>query len=225
MWTSTHLGMSYVVLLIAKLNRVIIISISFYNRIQIPKAIQTSLRSARQSTRNSLLLESLAFCIAVANVVYVLVLSSALEFLMLANAIIPIGTVIVLLALCEVTCRIRPFPSLQDLSTSRHVFLDGLAIFSGILSLCGLIVHTFDKDRGLQPLLLGRAIDMIRLLRFSSIFRSIIDRTTDVLPALVGPIVLVISSLHIYTYTGMALWQGSIIIGKAQSVLPLYGKI
>lgn len=186
--------------------------------------IRTSLRSARQSTRHSLLLESLAFCIAVANVVYVLLLSSALEFLMLANLIIPIGALIVLLGLCEVTVRIRPFACLEGLSTSRNMFLDSLAIFSGILSLCGLIIHAFDKNQGLQPLLLGRSIDMIRLLRFSSIFRSMIDRTGDVLPALVGPIALVISSLHIYTYTGMAIWEGAVTIGTEASIIPLYGK-
>ncbi len=143
---------------------------------------------------------------------------------MLANLIIPLGTLIVLLGLCEAIYRIRPLPILQNLSTSRHVFLDGLAIFSGIISLFGLIAHAIDKDQGLQALLLGRAIDMIRLLRFSSIFRSIVDRTGDVLPALVGPIVLVISCLHIYTYNGMLLWEGAVTFGKEQSIQPLYGK-
>jgi hypothetical protein len=156
--------------------------------------------------------------------VYVLLLSSALEFLILANLIIPLGTLIVLLGLFEAIFRIRPLPMLQNLSTSRHVFLDGLAIFSGITSLFGLIAHAIDKDQGLQALLLGRAIDMIRLLRFSSIFRSIVHRTGDVLPALVGPIVLVMSSLHIYTYIGMLLWEGGVTVGKEQSIQPLYGK-
>mmetsp|Transcript_2711 Transcript_2711/g.3257 ORF Transcript_2711/g.3257 Transcript_2711/m.3257 type:complete len:426 (+) Transcript_2711:194-1471(+) len=141
---------------------------------------------------------------------------------MLANLIIPLGTVIVCLGLLEVTFRIRPFPCLRELSTNRHVFLDGLAILAGVLSLVGLIIHAVDKDHGLQSLLLGRAIDMIRLLRFSSIFRSIIDRTGDVLPALVGPIALVMSSLHMYTYTGMAIWQGAVTIGMEASIIPLY---
>lgn len=144
---------------------------------------------------------------------------------MLANLIIPLGTLIVIVALLEVILRFRPFPSLQGFSSSRHVFFDSLAILSGILSLCGLIIHAFNRDRGLQPLLLGRAIDMIRLLRFSSIFRSIVDRTGDVLPALVGPIALVISSLHIYTYAGMAIWEGAVIVGEETSISPLYGKV
>ncbi len=143
---------------------------------------------------------------------------------MLANLIIPVGAFIVLVGFLEVTLRIRPFHCLRELSTNRHVFLDGLAILAGILSLGGLIIHALDKNHGLQPLLLGRAIDMIRLLRFSSIFRSIIDRTGDVLPALVGPIALVMSCLHMYTYTGMAIWQGAVTIGMEASIIPLYGK-
>jgi len=192
-------------------------------RMQMPKVLQTSLRSARQSTRNSLLLESLAFFIAIANLIYVLLLSSALNFLMLANLIFPLGSVIVFFGLLEVTLRIRPFRSLQTLSTTRHVFLDGLAIIAGLMSLVGLIAHSVDKNQGLQALLLGRAIDMIRVLRFSSIFRSIIDRTGDVLPALVGPIALVITSLHIYTYSGMAIWGGAVTTGKhSDDLAPLY---
>lgn len=191
-----------------------------------PKVIQTSLRSARESTRDSLLLESVAFIIAISNVIYVLLLSSTLEFLMLAKMIIPVGSVIVIIGLSEVIFRIRPFSCLEHLSTRRHIFLDSLSIFAGLLSLIGLVIHAFDKNQGLQPLLLGRAIDMIRLLRFSSIFRSIVDRTGDVLPALVGPIALVITSIHIYTYSGMVIWSGAINIGgEEESILPLYGKV
>ena len=193
-------------------------------RVQIPRALQTSLRLARQHTRNSLLLQSVSFFIAIANLIYVLLLSSSLEFLMLANLLIPLGTVIVFCALGEVIIRVRPFDCLKELSTSRHIFLDSLAIFAALLSLFGLLVHAIDRKNGLQALLLGRALDMIRLLRFSSIFRSIIDRTSDVIPALVGPIALVISSLHIFTYCGMAIWGGAVTIGTEKAILPLYGK-
>lgn len=159
---------------------------------------------------------------------YVLLLSSTPGVQEFANWIIPFGTILVLLALCEVILRIRPFACLRELSTSRHIFLDTLAILAALLSLFGLIVHAIhpvdDETNGLQALLLGRALDMIRLLRFSSIFRSMIDRTGDVVPALVGPIALVITSLHIFTYCGMAIWGGAVTIGAEKEILPLYGK-
>lgn len=166
----------------------------------------------------------MAFFIAIVNLVYVLLLSSALEFYNNANLVIPLGTLISIMALCEVILRIRPFSWLRELSTTRHIFLDSLAIIAALVSLLGIIAHTFDRTTGLQALLLGRALDMIRLLRFSSIFNSMIDRTGDVLPALAGPIALVISSLHIYTYCGMAIWEGAVTIGVEESILPLYGK-
>ena len=44
------------------------------------------------------------------------------------------------------------------LSTTRHSVLDGLAIFAGVTSLIGVVLHAVDNSRGLQPLLLGRAV-------------------------------------------------------------------
>ena len=225
---SIHSGKSFYVaisvLKLANLYALTVYSIDV-NRVHIPKALQTSLRLNRHHTKNSLLLQSVAFFIAIVNLIYVLLLSSALEFYDNANLVIPLGTVISIMAFCEVILRIRPFPWLRELSTTRHIFLDSLAIISALISLLGIIAHAFDRTTGLQALLLGRALDMIRLLRFSSIFRSMIDRTGDVLPALAGPIALVISSLHIYTYIGMAIWEGAVTIGVEESILPLYGKI
>lgn len=157
------------------------------------------------------------------NLLYVLFLS--LEFRILAKLIFPLGTVIVLFALVEVIIRMRLLSCLGSLSTSRHFFLDGLAIIAALLSLYGLIAHAINKEKGLEALLLGRALDMIRLLRFSSIFRSMIDRTGDVLPALGGPIALVVSSLHIYTYCGMILWEGAVTVGVEESIIQYYGKL
>ena len=127
-------------------------------RTRIQKVLHTSLRSARQTSRNSIFLASLTFFVAIANLVYVLLYSSPLEFRLLSNLIFPVGSVIAVLGLVEVTLRLRPCTCLSTLSTSRHSVLDGLAIFAGVASLIGVIRHAVDDKTGLQPLLLGRAV-------------------------------------------------------------------
>ena len=64
---------------------------------------------------------------------------------------------------------------------------------------------------------------MIRVMRLSSIFRSIVRRSGEVLPAIVGPLALVLSSLHIFTYLGMRIWGGAVTIGiHNDTIIPLY---
>lgn len=127
-------------------------------RVKVQKVLHTSLRSARQETRHSIFLSSLSFSVAVANMAYVLIFSSALEFLELSYLIFPVGWIIVIFGLIEVLLRIRPCSCLDALSTTRHGVLDGLAIFAGLTSLAGLLMHQFYNTKGLQLLLLGRAI-------------------------------------------------------------------
>lgn len=45
------------------------------------------------------------------------------------------------------------------------------------------------------------------------IFRDIVQRSSDVLPALAGPTILVVASIHLFVYLGMALWGGAVDIG------------
>lgn len=133
------------------------ISFSDY-KIGIQKVLHTSLRRTRPESRQSLLLSSLTISVAIANLVYVLLLSSPLEFLLLSGLIFPAGCLIVILGLIEVTLRLRPCGFLSSLPMTRHSILDGLAIFASMISLIGLVMHSFNDNRGLQWLLLGRAI-------------------------------------------------------------------
>jgi len=64
---------------------------------------------------------------------------------------------------------------------------------------------------------------MIRVMRISSIFRSIVKRSGELLPVIVGPFALVSSSLHIFTYSGMRIWGGAVTIGiHNDTITPLY---
>jgi hypothetical protein len=130
-------------------------------RTRIQKVLHTSLRSARQISRQSIFLKSLTLFVAIANLAYVLLYSSPLEFLLLSNLIFPFGSIIAFLSLVEVTLRLRPCACLSTLSASRHSVLDGLAIFAGVASLVGVIMHIVDNSKGLQTLLFGRAVGKI----------------------------------------------------------------
>jgi Ion transport protein len=71
---------------------------------------------------------------------------------------------------------------------------------------------------------MGRALDMIRVMRFFEIFRDVVRRSSDVLPAMVGPITLVTTMLHFFVYVGMALWGGAIDVGELteDQITPYY---
>jgi hypothetical protein len=221
-------------------------------RARMPIVLRTSLRSARPTSRHSMVLGSLTLGVAVSNMCYVLLFSSSpLEFVLLSNLIFPMGTIITLVGLLEVITRLRPCVFLSSLPTVRHIVLDTLSIIAGIVSIIGIISHAMKDSKGLQWLLLGRAIgksilhdtffheilnlsyllhcppfflqDMIRVMRLSSIFRSIVKRSGEVLPAIVGPLALVLTSLHIFTYSGMVLWGGAVSVGAHNDkVTPLY---
>lgn len=193
-------------------------------RARMPIVLRTSLRSARSASRHSMVLSSVNVGVAILNMFYVLLFSSSpLEFVLLSNLIFPMGTIITLVGLLEVMARLRPCAFLNSLSTVRHGVLDALAMIAGIVSMIGILSHTMKDTKGLQWLLLGRAIDMIRVMRLSSIFRSLVKRSGEVLPAIVGPLALVLTSLHFFTYTGMAIWGGAISVGTHKDkVTPLY---
>ena len=45
------------------------------------------------------------------------------------------------------------------------------------------------------------------------IFRDIVQRSSEVIPALSGPSILVVGSIHLFVYFGMALWGGAVDVG------------
>jgi len=192
-------------------------------RSHVPKALRTSLRSNRQGMQDSLMLKSLATFVAIINLCYVLILSSALQSIWWEIVVLPAGTIIVSLCVFEVTLRLCLCYCSCMPTTIMHRFLDVLAALAGLISIYGLFHYPIDHHRGLEYLLLGRAIDLIRIMRLSELFCAILSRTGQVLPALVGPLALVFSSLHIFTYIGMLLWGGAITVGKqAEFITPLY---
>lgn len=154
-----HYDDSKVGVLLRILDPTTIGKISFHSfRERMPKVLRTSLRTSRRITGGSIFLATLGVFVAISNLIYVLLLSSTLEFLLLSNLILPVGSFIVFLALLEVILRVRPNSS----STNRHRVLDSLAIAAAFVSLTGLIMHAINDEKGLQLLLFGRAVGKSR---------------------------------------------------------------
>jgi hypothetical protein len=74
-------------------------------------------------------------------------------------------------------------------------------------------------------LLMGRAIDMMRIMRFFQIFRDVVRRSSDVLPAMTGPVILVLTIMHVFVCLGMALWGDAIdvdVMAENDNITHLY---
>lgn len=193
---------------------------SFRTRIRL--ALNASIRSPPSESLLAILIEFLAGFVAVANFGYVILLTSEFQANWFNVITFPAGCSITFLGLLELFLRANPMKFVPDYNpiTRLNGTFDGLALLAGIVSLSGIGRH---KDYALKLLLTGRAIDMIRVMRFFRIFRDIVRRSEDVFPALAGPMALVLSCHHTFVYIGMAIWGGSINVGANEDkITPLY---
>lgn len=192
-------------------------------RKKMPKALNTSLRSTRDS---SLAFELFAAFIAVANLTFVFTVSYSSKSLFWDRTILPIGSIITLMGILEVLLRLDPFRLLPFVPPTRlDRTFDGLALLAGAMSFYGIFLHFTGVHSGakLEFILIGRAIDMMRIVRFFGIFRDIVHRSGDVLPAISGPVLMVFSAVHIFTYAGRILWSGAVDVGAHKDVIdPFY---
>ena len=66
---------------------------------------------------------------------------------------------------------------------------------------------------------------MIRIMRFFQIFRDVVRRSADVVPAMAGPFILVLSILHVFVYFGISLWGGAVdveVMAQNENITSLY---
>jgi len=198
---------------------------TFRNKIR--RALNSSVRTARTATPLVMGVEFIAVLIAGANFIYVITVNGS-RF----QHHIYIGTGITLLGLFEVIIRFNPL-KIQNFSpiTRLNVFFDGLAVIAALVSCVGIVQFAAGYGNSIQNrdtfdfLHVGRAIDMIRIMRFFPIFRDIVRRSSDVLPAMGGPLILEVSVIHIFVCLGMLIWGGAINVGtlmKNAELAPLY---
>jgi hypothetical protein len=158
--------------------------------------------------------ELLAIIVAIVNFVYVLLVSSTFNPEWFDRSQQVVGCVITVVAGFELLVRFNPlriadFTPLTRLNTT----FDGLALVGALISTVGIVMYAAGDARSLQFMLTGRAIDMTRIMRFFAIFRDVVRRSADVLPCLTGPVILVVTTLHIFVYCGMLLWGGAVEVG------------
>lgn len=197
-------------------------------RTKIRQALNASIRTPRSATSIAMTIEFLAIFVAIINFIYVILVSSKFTEAWFDAWQEVIGSIITVVAAFELLvrfnpCRVADFTPLTRLDTT----FDGLALLGAIVSGVGIVLRLngtqFVGFGALDLILTGRAIDMIRIMRFFRVFRDVVRRSADVLPALSGPAVLVVSALHLFVYAGMALWGGAVRVGQqSDKITPLY---
>lgn len=203
---------------------------TFRNKIR--RALNSSVRTARSATPLSMGVEFIAVFVAATNCVYVIAstFDGGKEFWYISY--VYVGFVISFLGLLELTIRFNPLkiPNFAPI-TRLNVFFDGMALVAAFVSCYGIVQYGAGREDLIEKgdifdyLYLGRAIDMIRVLRFFPIFRDIVRRSTDVLPALAGPMMLFLSVTHIFVYFGIVLWSGAIdveVLRENEYLTPFY---
>ena len=191
-------------------------------RTKIRRALNTSIRSTPSDSAFAYSIEFLAGFVAVANFVYVIMLTSKFQAEWFDVISLSAGCAITFLGLIELFIRLNPCKFMPDYNpiTRLNATFDGLAFMACVVSLSGIY---YEKNHALELLLTGRAIDMIRVMRFFRIFRDVVRRSEDVFPTLAGPMALLLSCQHIFVYTGMAIWGGAIDVGaNVGTFAPLY---
>lgn len=180
---------------------------------KIRKALNASIRTTRTASTLAMAIELVAVLVAMINFVYVIMVSSQFTERSLSPAAELIGFGITFAAGCELVVRFNPFriPDFTPLTRMNAAF-DGIALVAACTSCFGVLLFLFpgDSATAVNCMLIGRAFDMIRIMRFFQFFRDLVHRSSEVLYSLVGPFFLVITTLHIFVYTGMCLWGGSV---------------
>ena len=193
-------------------------------RTKIRQALNSSIRTARSASPLAMSVELIAVAVALVNFVYVLLVTSTFDTAWFNAAQQMVGSFITLVAGFELLVRFNPLhiPNFTPLTRLNATF-DGLALVAAMISLFGMVLYMANMEASLDYILMGRAIDMIRIMRFFPIFRDVVRRSSDVIPALSGPLVLVLSTMHIFVYAGMALWGGMVNVGQhVDSITYLY---
>lgn len=179
-------------------------------RSRVAEALNSSIRVSRAHTSLGMAVEVVSALVAVVNFLYIVLLTSQFEGRWFVKTEFVVGSIITLLALFEVLVRYNPLKVQHYPLTRLNVVLDGMALLGALVSLFGIGWFITGSDKGLELLFTGRAIGMIQSMRFSIWGREVLQRSMNVLPALTGPIILVITTMQVFVCIGMFLWQGAV---------------
>lgn len=196
-------------------------------RTKIRQALNASIRTARSNTSFAMLVELIAVLVAVLNFIYVLLLTSSFSAGWFDTIMFSGGSAITFLGMFELAVRFNParISNFTPITRLNPTF-DGLAFIGALVSCYGIVQVFVGDDKGsLDYLLMGRSIDMIRMMRFFPMFRDVVRRSSDVLPAMAGPLLLVMTIVHVFVCLGIALWGGAIdteVLAANENLTPRY---
>ena len=173
---------------------------------KIRQALNASIRTARTASTVAMSVELLALVVAIVNFVYVMLVSSSFNYEWFTDIQGVLGCIITVVATLELVVRFNPL-RISDFTplTRLNTTFDGLALLGASISAIGIALLAAGTPNALEFILMGRSVDIFRVMRFFPMFRDIVHRSADVLPVLAGPIVLVLTTLHIFNYVGMLL--------------------
>lgn len=190
-------------------------------RCNIPRAMSVSVKSSRRLSALAPAVEVFTAVLAITNLLYVVMACSTSQS---AKMMLLVGWAISVSCIVDIVFRLIPLKKklLTDALRPNMTF-DGLSAVAALVSFAGLLLDYFECGyRPLDVLIVGRAMDMIRCLRFSKEARGIVRRSAEVLPHVVGPVILLATTLHILAYMGMAFWGGQVEVGSKPDLTPDY---
>lgn len=194
-------------------------------RTKIRQALNASIRTARSNTGFAMMVELIAVLVAAVNFVYVIILTSSISSLF-DSIILSAGSAITFFGVFELVVRFNPTRIANFTPITRlNPTFDGLALVGALLSTYGILGHAVGVEHSMDFLVTGRAIDTIRIMRFFPMFRDVVRRSSDVVPALAGPLFCVLTTMHIFVSLGIALWGGAIdteFLATRTDLTPLY---
>ncbi len=194
-------------------------------RITVREALDSSIRSARRVSMFGNAVDMLSVFVTIANFLFVTLLTSEFQAGWFIGSIVVVGSLITSFCIIELGMRCNISTMTYYPMTRLNGVFDGFAAVGGIVSCYGVCAYCAGNHSALDFLLTGRAIDMVRTMRFFPMFRDVVERSVNVLPALAGPVSLVLTTVHVFVCIGMALWRGQVDANELSnnvSLQPLY---
>ena len=183
-------------------------------RTSMREALGLTVRSARSTSLFTSAVEMLSVLVTGINFLFVILLTSNFQSFWFDATTVGVGTLITFFCLLELGMRCNICTMTYYPMTRLNAVFDGFAAIGALLSCFGICRYLAGNSSGLDYLFTGRAIDMVRNMRFFSMFRDVVERSVNVLPALAGPVFLVLTTIHIFVCLGMVLWGGQVDMEK-----------
>lgn len=180
-------------------------------RSKLSDALNSSIRSARKTSIVESGIEMLSVIVTMVNFLFVTLLTSRYQAEWFNASMVTIGSLITICCMAELAMRFNICTLTYYPMTRLNAVFDTFAAIGAFVSCYGICMYLGrGNQKALNYLFTGRAVDMVRSMRFFPLFRDVVDRSVHVLPALAGPVLLVFTTVHVFVYIGMLLWGGQI---------------